>query len=75
MIKQDLAGRDFSREADFELRVAARDMGFLTGNKREKLNKLKTDLGISHVRVAADPALPSGKWQLLSAGLTEVILN
>ncbi len=71
-IKQDLAGLKFLRESDLELRVADRDMGFLTGNTRENLKKLKTDLGISRLRVAADPALPSGKWQLRSAGLSEM---
>ena len=66
-IKQDLAGRKSFREADLELRVADRDIGFLTGNNRENLKKLKTDLGISRLQVAADPALPSGKWQIQSA--------
>jgi histone acetyltransferase (RNA polymerase elongator complex component) len=70
-IKQDLAGRKFSRKADLELRVAGRDIGFLTGNNRENLKKLKTDLGIPRLRVAADPALSAGKWQLRSAGLSE----
>ena len=71
-IKQDFFGRKFFREAGLELRVAGRDIGFLTGNKRENLIKLKTDLGISQLQVAADPALPSGIWQLRSAGLSEM---
>jgi histone acetyltransferase (RNA polymerase elongator complex component) len=71
-IKKGLAGRKFFREPDLELRVADRDIGFLTGNNRANLKKLKTDLGISKLQVAADPALPAGKWQLLSAGLSEM---
>jgi histone acetyltransferase (RNA polymerase elongator complex component) len=71
-IKQDLAERKFFREAGLELRVAGRDIGFLTGNNRENLKKLKTDLGISQLRVYTDPALPSGKWQFRSAGLSEM---
>ena len=70
-IKQDLAGRKSFREADLELRVAGRDIGFLTGNNRENLKKLKTDLGISRLQVTADPSLPGGKWQLRSAEATE----
>lgn len=70
-VKQDLLGQRFVREADSELRVAVRDMGFLTGNRQENLRRLKNDLGISRLRVAADPALPSGQWQLRSAGLSE----
>ncbi len=70
-IKQDLAGRKFFREADLELRVAKRDIGFLTGNNRENLKKLKTDLTISRLQVVPDPALPSGKWKLRPAGLSE----
>ncbi len=70
-VKQDLVGQRFAREADLELRVAGRDMGFLTGNRQEKLRRLKNDLEISRLRVAADPALPSGKWQLRSPGPTE----
>ena len=69
-LKQELAGKNFFREADLELRVAGRDMGFLTGNRRENLIKLKTDLGVSQLRVSADLALPSGKWHLRSAGLS-----
>ena len=71
-VKQDLVGQRFAREADLELRVAGRDMGFLTGNKRENLKKLKTDLRIPRLRVATDPTLPSGKWELQSAGLSEM---
>ena len=48
-IKQDLARRKIFREADLELRLAGRDIGFLTGNNRENLKKLKTDLGIPAV--------------------------
>ena len=70
-IKQDLAGRRYIPEADLELRVSGRDMSFLTGNKREKLKRLKIDLGFARLRVAADPALPGGKWQLRAAGLSE----
>jgi histone acetyltransferase (RNA polymerase elongator complex component) len=70
-IKQNLGGRNYFREADLELRVAGRDIGFLTGNNRENVRKLKTDLGISQLQVKTDPALPSGKWQLRSAGLSE----
>ena len=70
-LKQDFSGRKFFREAGLELRVAGREMGFLTGNNRGNLKRLKTDLGISQLQVAADPALSSGKWQLRSAGLTE----
>jgi histone acetyltransferase (RNA polymerase elongator complex component) len=74
-IKQDLAGRNSFREADLELWVAGRDIGFLTGNSRENLRKLKAELGTPQLRVAVDPTLPSGKWQLRSAGLTEVAMN
>jgi histone acetyltransferase (RNA polymerase elongator complex component) len=70
-IRQDLVGRRFLPESDPELRVAGRDLGFLTGNKRENLKKLKKELGISRLRVAADHELPAGKWQLRSDGLTE----
>ena len=44
-IKQDLAGRKFFREADLELRVAGRDIGFLTGNKREKFKETENRSG------------------------------
>lgn len=71
-ITQDLARREFPRQADLELRVAGRDIGFLKGNNRENLMKLKSDLGTSQLRVDIDPALPSGKWTLRFAGLAEV---
>jgi len=71
-LKQDFSRRKFFREAGLELRVAGREMGFLTGNNRKNFKRLKTDLGISQLQVAADPALPSGKWKLRPARLTEV---
>jgi len=74
-IKQDLGGQNSFRDADLELWVAGRDIGFLTGNSRENLRKLKAELGTPQLRVAIDPTLPSGKWQLRSAGLTEVAMN
>jgi histone acetyltransferase (RNA polymerase elongator complex component) len=70
-ITRDLADRKFFPQADLELRVASRDIGFLKGNNRENLIKLKTELGILNLRVDIDPALPSGKWALRPAGPTE----
>jgi histone acetyltransferase (RNA polymerase elongator complex component) len=70
-LTRDLAERKFFPQADLELGVASRDIGFLKRNNRENVIKLKTDLGISQLRVVIDPALSSGKWTLRPAGLTE----
>jgi histone acetyltransferase (RNA polymerase elongator complex component) len=67
-ITQDLGGRIFSRQADLELRVAGPDLGFLKGNNQKNLIKLRTNLGISQLRVDVDAALPRGKWILRPAG-------
>lgn len=66
-IKQDLVRRKFFREADLELRVSGRDIGFLTGNSRGNFKKLKIDLGIPQLQLESDPAWPSGKWALRSS--------
>ena len=54
-IKQDLAGREFCREAELELRVAGRDLAFLKGNGRRNFEKLKADLEISQLQLRSDP--------------------
>jgi histone acetyltransferase (RNA polymerase elongator complex component) len=74
-IKRDLARRKFFRGTDLELRVSGGDIGFLTGNRRGNLNKLKHDLGILQLQVEADPALPSGTWAFRSARLTEAAMS